>query len=110
MVFAPAANAVLSSVRPDEAGQASGATNAVREIGGVLGVAVLATVFTSSGGFVSPQAYVDGLIPAVWVGAAVLAAGALVALLIPRTAGRGVAAAPAPAPAPAPILAEPVAA
>jgi EmrB/QacA subfamily drug resistance transporter len=83
MVFAPAANAVLSAVRPDEAGQASGATNTVREIGGVLGVAVLATVFTSSGGFVSPQAYVDGLIPAVWVGAAVLAAGALVALLVP---------------------------
>jgi EmrB/QacA subfamily drug resistance transporter len=94
MVFAPAANAVLSSVRPDEAGQASGATNTVREIGGVLGVAVLATVFTSSGGFVSPQAYVDGLIPAVWVGAAVLAAGALVALLVPRRRSE-----PAPAPA-----------
>ena len=83
MVFAPAANAVLSSVGPDQAGQASGATNTIREIGGVLGVAVLATVFTSHGGFVSPQAYVDGLIPAVWVGAAVLAAGALIALLVP---------------------------
>jgi EmrB/QacA subfamily drug resistance transporter len=83
MVFAPAANAVLSAVRPEEAGQASGATNTIREIGGVLGVAVLATVFSSSGGFVSPQAYVDGLIPAVWVGAAVLAVGALIALLVP---------------------------
>jgi MFS family permease len=83
MVFAPAANAVLGSVRPEQAGQASGATNTVREIGGVLGVAVLATVFTSGGGFESPQAYVDGLIPAVWVGAAVLAVGALVALLVP---------------------------
>jgi hypothetical protein len=83
MVFAPAANAVLGAVRPEEAGQASGATNTIREIGGVLGVAVLATVFTSSGGFVSPQAYVDGLIPAVWVGAAVLAVGALIALLVP---------------------------
>jgi EmrB/QacA subfamily drug resistance transporter len=92
MVFAPAANAVLSAVRPDQAGQASGATNTIREIGGVLGVAVLATVFTSSGGFVSPQAYVDGLIPAVWVGAAVLAAGALVALLVPGKEAR----APAP--------------
>ena len=61
LVFAPAANAVLSAVRPEEAGQASGATNTVREIGGVLGVAVLATVFTKLGGFSSPQAYVDGL-------------------------------------------------
>jgi hypothetical protein len=31
----------------------------------------------------SPAEYVDGLIPAVWVGAAVLAVGALVALLVP---------------------------
>jgi nitrate/nitrite transporter NarK len=83
LVFAPAANAVLSSVRTQEAGQASGATNTIREIGGVLGVAVLATVFTDAGGFSSPQAFVDGLVPAVWVGAAVLAAGALVALLVP---------------------------
>jgi EmrB/QacA subfamily drug resistance transporter len=83
LVFAPAANAVLSSVRPDEAGQASGATNTIREVGGVLGVAVLATVFTDFGGFSSPADYVDGLIPAVWVGSAVLAVGALVALLVP---------------------------
>jgi EmrB/QacA subfamily drug resistance transporter len=84
LVFAPAANAVLSSVRPEEAGQASGATNTIREIGGVLGVAVLSTVFTGAGDFGTPQAYVDGLIPAVWVGALVLAIGALVALLVPR--------------------------
>ena len=67
----------------DEAGQASGATNAIREVGGVLGVAVLATVFAGAGGFVSPEQFVDGLVPAVWVGAAVLAVGALFALLIP---------------------------
>jgi EmrB/QacA subfamily drug resistance transporter len=84
LVFAPAANAVLGAVRPSEAGQASGATNTIREIGGVLGVAVLATVFLSSGSYGSPQDYVDGLIPAVWVGSAVLAAGAVVALLVPR--------------------------
>jgi EmrB/QacA subfamily drug resistance transporter len=83
LVFAPAANAILGAVRPSEAGQASGANNTIREIGGVLGVAVLATVFTNAGGYTSPQAYVDGLVPAVWVGAAVLAVGALVALLVP---------------------------
>ena len=54
LVFAPAANAVLASVRPEEAGQASGATNAIRELGGVLGVAVLASVFSGAGGFESP--------------------------------------------------------
>jgi MFS family permease len=63
--------------------QASGATNAIRELGGVLGIAVLATVFTSHGSYVSPQAYVNGLVPAMWVGTAVLAAGALIALVFP---------------------------
>jgi nitrate/nitrite transporter NarK len=91
LVFAPAANAVLTSVRPDEAGQASGATNTIREVGGVLGVAVLATVFTEAGGFGSPQSYADGLVPAVWVGAAVLAVGALVALIVPGGASAVVA-------------------
>jgi EmrB/QacA subfamily drug resistance transporter len=92
LVFAPAANAVLGAVRPSEAGQASGATNTIREIGGVLGVAVLASVFTHVGGMASPADYVDGLVPAVWVGAAALAAGALVALLVPgKTERSGVA-------------------
>jgi EmrB/QacA subfamily drug resistance transporter len=83
LVFAPAANAVLAAVRPSEAGQASGATNAIRELGGVLGVAVLATVFASNGSYASPQAYVDGMTSAAWVGAAVLAAGAIAALFVP---------------------------
>ena len=86
LVFAPAANAILSSVLPQQAGQASGANNAIRELGGVLGVSVLATVFTGSGGYSSPQAFVDGLLPAVWVGAAVLAAGALIVLAFPFAA------------------------
>jgi hypothetical protein len=83
LVFAPAANAVLSSVHVDQTGQASGATNAIRELGGVLGVAVLATVFTSAGSYSTPQAFVSGMVPAVWVGAGVLAAGALLAAVLP---------------------------
>ena len=61
----------------EEAGQASGATNAIREVGGALGVAVLASVFAAHGSYASPQAFTDGMTSAVWVGAAVLAAGAL---------------------------------
>jgi EmrB/QacA subfamily drug resistance transporter len=98
LVFAPAANAVLGAVRPEEAGQASGATNAIRELGGVLGVAVLGAVFTGSGGFETPQAFVDGLVPALWVGVAVLVGGGLAALLIPgRRAALHQGALPAPA-------------
>jgi hypothetical protein len=83
MFFAPIANVVLSAVRPDEEGKASGANNAIREIGGVFGVAALASVFSANGSYTSPQAYVDGLVPAVWVGAAIVAVGAVVALAIP---------------------------
>ncbi|MBV8943722.1 MAG: MFS transporter [Solirubrobacterales bacterium] len=83
MVFAPAANAVLSAVSANQAGQASGATNTIRELGGVLGIAVLATVFTSHGSYASPTAFVSGLVPAMWVGVAVLGAGAVLAALLP---------------------------
>jgi EmrB/QacA subfamily drug resistance transporter len=83
LVFAPSANAVLASVRTSETGQASGATNAIRELGGVLGIAVLATVFTSHGSYLTPESYVAGLTPALWVGAGVLAAGALIAAVFP---------------------------
>jgi EmrB/QacA subfamily drug resistance transporter len=83
LVFAPSANAVLASVRTDQAGQASGATNAIRELGGVLGIAVLGTIFTSGGGYATPQLFVSGLQPAMWVGTAVLAVGAVLPLLLP---------------------------
>jgi EmrB/QacA subfamily drug resistance transporter len=84
MFFAPVANVVLSSVRFEEEGQASGANNAIREVGGVFGVAVLASVFAHYGGYGTPQTFVDGLTPAIWVGAVVVALGAVVSLLIPR--------------------------
>jgi EmrB/QacA subfamily drug resistance transporter len=84
LFFAPVANVVLSAVLRREEGQASGANNAIRELGGVFGVAVLASVFTSYGGYESPQAFLDGLVPAIWVGAAVVGLGAIAALFIPR--------------------------
>ncbi|MEA2193005.1 MAG: hypothetical protein QOI73_3126, partial [Solirubrobacteraceae bacterium] len=83
LVFAPSANAVLGSVRPQEAGQASGATNAIRELGGVMGVAVLASVFSAHGSYASPQAFTDGVVAALPIGASVLALGAVIALFVP---------------------------
>jgi EmrB/QacA subfamily drug resistance transporter len=84
MYFAPVANVVLSSVRSEEEGQASGANNAIRELGGVFGVAVLASIFAHYGGYGSGPSYVDGLTPAIYVGAAIVAVGALAALAIRR--------------------------
>jgi EmrB/QacA subfamily drug resistance transporter len=84
LVFAPSAAALLSVVAPSQAGQASGTNNAIREVGGVFGVAILASIFSHTGGLASPASFVEGVTPALWVGAAVVAVGALVALALPR--------------------------
>ena len=90
LVFPTAAATVLAAVRPIEAGKASGANNAIREVGGVMGVAVLASVFAANGGYGSPQSFTDGVGAALPVAVVVLAIGAVLALLVP---GRGRAAA-----------------
>src|SRR5438128_9296468 len=84
LYFAPVANVVLSAVRPEEEGQASGATNAIRELGGVFGVAMLASVFAHYGGYGTGQSFVDGLGPAIYAGAGVVAVGAIAALGLKR--------------------------
>ncbi|MFE3058403.1 MFS transporter [Nocardia sp. NPDC059239] len=83
LTFAPTATAVMASAAPADQGMASGTNNTIREVGVAMGVAVLASVFASHGSYLSPQEYVDGLTPAVKVGAAIVAVGALVALLLP---------------------------
>jgi MFS family permease len=84
-VFSMAPEAVLAAVRRQDAGKASGATNAIREVGAVLGVAVLASVFAANGGYETPQAFTDGLVAALPFAVVVLAVGAVLALL---TTGR----------------------
>ena len=83
MFFAPVANIVLSAVGVRDEGKASGASNAIREVGGVFGVAVLASIFARVGGYESPAIFTEGLVAATWVGAAVVGVGALVALAVP---------------------------
>jgi EmrB/QacA subfamily drug resistance transporter len=84
MFWAPVANVVLSAVRPEEEGQASGAQNAIRELGGVFGVAVLASVWAHYGSYASGPSYVDGMLPALWIGAAIVLTGAVASFAIGR--------------------------
>ena len=86
LFFAPVANVVLSSVAPQYEGKASGATNAIRELGGVFGVAVLASVFAHAGGYRTSETFTHGTSTAVWIGGAVVALGAVAAALIRRPA------------------------
>jgi EmrB/QacA subfamily drug resistance transporter len=83
LYFAPAAHLVMSSVRPHEQGIASGANNALREVGGALGIAVMASIFAAQGGYESGQSFVDGMRPALVTGSAVVGLAGIAALLIP---------------------------
>ena len=95
LYFAPVANLVLSAVRRDEEGKASGVNNTLREIGGVFGVAVLSSVFSAAGSYATPVAFVHGLTAAVWAGAGVLGLAAVTAFAIPRRSAQ-----------PAPVIAQ----
>lgn len=89
LVFAPSSTAVLANMRPDDHAKASGTNSTLREIGVALGVAVLTAVFTGAGGTLTPTGYVDAAVPAVWVGAGVLALAAVISVALPsRGSGR----------------------
>jgi hypothetical protein len=84
LTFAPISTMALASVSAEERGVASGTSNTIRELGVAAGVASLASVFSSYGSYATHQTFVDGLRPAVLVGAAVVAVGAVVAIFLPR--------------------------
>ena len=83
LFFVPVASLVLNSVPKDREGVASGTNSSFRELGGVFGIAVLGAVFSASGSYASAQNYVNGLRTATFVGALVVAVGALTALFVP---------------------------
>ena len=84
--FAPMSTVALASVPPERHGMSSGTVNTMRELGVTVGVAVLASVFAAYGDYDSPAGFAAGVQPAVWVGAVLVAAGAVIAFLLPRTA------------------------
>jgi EmrB/QacA subfamily drug resistance transporter len=83
LVFAPSSTAVLVNMQPDDHAKASGTNSTLREIGVALGVAVLTAVFVGAGGTLTPTGYVDAAIPAIWVGAGVLALAAVISIARP---------------------------
>jgi EmrB/QacA subfamily drug resistance transporter len=84
LFFVPIASLVLGSVNKDLEGVASGTNAAFRELGGVFGIAILGALFSSDGGYLSAQDFVNGLRPAIFVGAGVVLLAFFAALLVPR--------------------------
>jgi EmrB/QacA subfamily drug resistance transporter len=68
LVLPTVAGEVVTSVPSQEVGIASGANTTLRELGGVFGVAALASVFSRAGAYGSPASFVAGFRPALWAG------------------------------------------
>jgi MFS family permease len=83
LFFAPMARLTLSYAPRHLEGVASGTSNALRQLGTVFGIAVLGSIFAAYGGYETVDAFVAGVVPAMKVGAVVLAAGVVLILLAP---------------------------
>jgi EmrB/QacA subfamily drug resistance transporter len=88
LFFVPIASLALGSVAAESHGVASGVNNALRELGGVLGVSALGAIFAAAGGYRSVGTFEHGLFRALVVGAAVVGGGAALALANPRAVRR----------------------
>jgi EmrB/QacA subfamily drug resistance transporter len=86
MCFPTTANAVVAAVPPNDAGVAAGTNNALREIGGVFSVAILAATFAAYGSYASPETFIDGFKAAMTVAAILPLVGLVAAVLAPSKA------------------------
>jgi len=78
-----AQNSVVGAVSFEALGKAAGVNSMMRELGGVLGIAVAVAVFAAAGSYASPASFVDGFGPAIGVAAGLAFAGALASLALP---------------------------
>jgi MFS family permease len=89
-------NAVMGAVPLTLVGKASGTFNMLRQLGGAFGVAILAAVFSATGGYASARAFSDGFGWAAAAAALLSLAAAAAGLWVPGRPAAGVAAPPAP--------------
>jgi len=83
--FTPLAHGIMTSVPEQSSGEASGVSNATRELGGVFGIAISGLIFQSGAAIRTPDDFGTHLVPALWSSAAMIVLGVSFALLLAAT-------------------------
>ena len=87
LVFVPLLPFILSSVPADDAGSASGIANAIQQIGGALGIAVVGAVFF--GQLATTASYGHAFAATAVLQAVLLATGAVLTMFLPARIAPG---------------------
>ena len=85
-MLAPLFDFVLAGVDDDEVGSASGVLNAMQQLGGALGIAVIGTVFFS---VAAASGQIDAFHTTLWIEAGILVVTAGLVCLLPKRAREG---------------------
>ena len=95
MTLPAAQNSVVGSVPEEAIGKAAGTNSTMRELGGVLGIALGVAAFAGAGGYASPAQFSDGFVAAITVAAVLSAVAAICGSALPTKTSAGMLA-PAP--------------
>jgi EmrB/QacA subfamily drug resistance transporter len=89
MTFPAAQNSVVGAVPSEAIGKAAGANSTMRELGGVMGIALGVAAFSGTGGYGSPAAFSDGFVAAMGVACCLSLLAAVAGAVLPaRTSVR----------------------
>ncbi len=90
LTFAPLSSAVINSISSSLEGQASGAYNSIRELGGVFGIAILGAVFQHLATAPTAASFMAGFRTALVAGTVLVMVGTVLAGLLPALVREGV--------------------
>jgi EmrB/QacA subfamily drug resistance transporter len=89
MSFPASQNSVVGSVPPEAIGKASGTTSTMRQLGGVVGIALGVAAFATTGSYASPTQFSTGFVAAMAVASGLSLLAAVAGATLPaRTATR----------------------
>jgi predicted MFS family arabinose efflux permease len=87
--FTPLSHGSISAVPEDADGEASGISNATRELGGVFGIAISGLIFQSGSAIRSPEDFAHHIVPSLGVGALMMVVAFLgIALFVKNKASK----------------------